>query len=1070
MNRDLKVGLATAILVLTGIGAAALYRFQAGSHPTPEALAAAGSTPELDPVAASNPDHPPQGPAPQNKIPDEVVFASAASPAAFPGPANLASESAPKATAKDEPPLPAFAAPNFDLPPVSSVDAKEPAAPTPAAPALVKDSKPEQSKPAESKMTQSKVAESKIAPPKVAESKTVASKEPAPKKEPEAPAMPAMPPLPDFALPEKAEEPDVAPPAPFFPAIAETKDEKPTEKLAEKKASKQPALAKSEPAAPPSPKIQPKVESKKEMANSDLPEFNPPAGLELPPAETSKSTEPARQAEVKKVAANDPSKEAPVAKKADSGSNDPFALPAFAPELPDSEPEMAATSSPKANLKGTNDPKGTTDLKGNVDPKGPEPVPSFADMAPPPAMKNAMETSAAKSEPKPAFDKTSTVSKVTPPAPDIKKASSKAEPMETRVEPNLATANKSEAGNKPASINNVAGMPTGEGLTSRKKIPSDSAFPTRPQSIDSAEADRAMANKVAQPKMAVPVPVEAEGGAPSQSVFADSTARNTRDPAAEVIPPSPIAKSTNVSSPSNAGSAESEANKEAPRKKVAVATAGIVAGGATAAAIVAATESDKVPVIPASAALGEGLGDAMRRTTAAGATPPRVVVASTDNNRLKMTSANAIDPLVPSPSDVEVAPPERLLASAKGTIPAAPKYTARPIAADVEEAAPAVPSADAKTVVAKPDLSASAAAGSETAPRVIAESVPAPRHAVPTSLPLTVRQPEGQGAGMGNDGAKQPASGVASKIPNDNDAEGVQQVDHQQPREEFVPVVANPSRPADAIYEPAKRSGSAQWLKHEADKVRLVNNGGEAKAAAAEVVSYDVETYVVLQGDSFDSIAESMYKSKEFGSKLARYNRSREPSTNRLQAGSRILIPPAVMLRRDANENSGINRQNVAERGEKSANFAQNAPEKSPKKRSKEAVIPPAPSMSFPESDNGLSFTKAQSSEDLLPGAPSIMPEKESAQAPRGMEFPQGVTPPPVLKPAPEATSAPAKPAPTYTVSHGRETLFAISRKTLGDGNRWREIYELNQDRISNPFALTEGVELRLPSDAKPGE
>ncbi len=53
----------------------------------------------------------------------------------------------------------------------------------------------------------------------------------------------------------------------------------------------------------------------------------------------------------------------------------------------------------------------------------------------------------------------------------------------------------------------------------------------------------------------------------------------------------------------------------------------------------------------------------------------------------------------------------------------------------------------------------------------------------------------------------------------------------------------------------------------------------------------------------------------------------------------------------------------------------------------------------------------------------------------------------------------------TYTVQPG-DTLSGIARKTLGDGNRWREIYELNRDQISNPNLIHPGMVLKLPGSS----
>lgn len=53
----------------------------------------------------------------------------------------------------------------------------------------------------------------------------------------------------------------------------------------------------------------------------------------------------------------------------------------------------------------------------------------------------------------------------------------------------------------------------------------------------------------------------------------------------------------------------------------------------------------------------------------------------------------------------------------------------------------------------------------------------------------------------------------------------------------------------------------------------------------------------------------------------------------------------------------------------------------------------------------------------------------------------------------------------TYTVQAG-DTLMGIARKTLGDGNRWREIQTLNQEILPDPNQLKVGMVLKLPTGA----
>lgn len=50
----------------------------------------------------------------------------------------------------------------------------------------------------------------------------------------------------------------------------------------------------------------------------------------------------------------------------------------------------------------------------------------------------------------------------------------------------------------------------------------------------------------------------------------------------------------------------------------------------------------------------------------------------------------------------------------------------------------------------------------------------------------------------------------------------------------------------------------------------------------------------------------------------------------------------------------------------------------------------------------------------------------------------------------------------SYTVVKG-DCLWNIAKKLLGDGGRWREIYELNRDKISNPNLIYPGQVLTMP-------
>lgn len=51
----------------------------------------------------------------------------------------------------------------------------------------------------------------------------------------------------------------------------------------------------------------------------------------------------------------------------------------------------------------------------------------------------------------------------------------------------------------------------------------------------------------------------------------------------------------------------------------------------------------------------------------------------------------------------------------------------------------------------------------------------------------------------------------------------------------------------------------------------------------------------------------------------------------------------------------------------------------------------------------------------------------------------------------------------SYTVKSG-DCLWNIAKKQLGDGSRWKEIYELNKDKIKNPNLIYPDQSLTLPS------
>lgn len=65
------------------------------------------------------------------------------------------------------------------------------------------------------------------------------------------------------------------------------------------------------------------------------------------------------------------------------------------------------------------------------------------------------------------------------------------------------------------------------------------------------------------------------------------------------------------------------------------------------------------------------------------------------------------------------------------------------------------------------------------------------------------------------------------------------------------------------------------------------------------------------------------------------------------------------------------------------------------------------------------------------------------------------------VQPAPRPTESAPKSS-SYTVKSG-DCLWNIAKKQLGDGSRWKEIYELNKDKITNPNLIYPNQSLTMP-------
>ncbi len=188
--------------------------------------------------------------------------------------------------------------------------------------------------------------------------------------------------------------------------------------------------------------------------------------------------------------------------------------------------------------------------------------------------------------------------------------------------------------------------------------------------------------------------------------------------------------------------------------------------------------------------------------------------------------------------------------------------------------------------------------------------------------------------------------------------------------------------------------------------------GGIVQASAsggAVVDSFDEEAYVCRSGDTFRSISEQYYRSPRYERALLLFNRDHPRSGESIRQeppvltpGQPIFLPPARIL---------------------------------------EKQYPAAITEGTP-----------------LPSAPAAPPPPSPGSV--GLEAPR-----PVAGATPSTSWSMPASGPTYRVRKGGETFLDIARRTLGNSERWADVYRLN--RNYNPaYPVSEGSVLVLPAGA----
>jgi nucleoid-associated protein YgaU len=182
-----------------------------------------------------------------------------------------------------------------------------------------------------------------------------------------------------------------------------------------------------------------------------------------------------------------------------------------------------------------------------------------------------------------------------------------------------------------------------------------------------------------------------------------------------------------------------------------------------------------------------------------------------------------------------------------------------------------------------------------------------------------------------------------------------------------------------------------------------------AAAASPQVESYDEDTYAIKANDTFGKISQAVYQTDQYERSLMLFNRSHPLASNALredppvlQAGQAVYIPPVRILEKYYG----------------------------------------APVLASPPSAV----------------APSPRPPAGDRLDPAGSVRPANL--------ALADANTPFKTGPLYRVRDGGEMVREIAIRTLGNGDRWWEIYQLNP-RFDPKEAIPGGSQLQMPKDAR---
>jgi hypothetical protein len=237
---------------------------------------------------------------------------------------------------------------------------------------------------------------------------------------------------------------------------------------------------------------------------------------------------------------------------------------------------------------------------------------------------------------------------------------------------------------------------------------------------------------------------------------------------------------------------------------------------------------------------------------------------------------------------------------------------------------------------------------------------------------------------------------------------------------------------------------------------------------AAKVDSYDEETYVCKQGDRFEDISMKFYQTEKYAQALLLFNRNhpraiaavrQDPPT--LAAGQAVYIPPLRVLEKQY----ATAIPDHAALGSTATPIPTNSDLKNPAGGTAGSGLTSSSASTGETAGSQKSILSDNRNSTFNGGAgPDVNAASGGAYA-----LPQDIrnsVPPAPLPGVPSTKAAVPGQEKTYQVPKNGETFWEISRKTLGNPNRWSEIARLNP-QIKPQYPVPGDTILKMPTDAR---